>query len=322
MDLELRHARVVVSIAGAGSISAAAAELSVPQPSLTAQLRRIERVVGGDLFVRSRTGVLPTPLGERLIPMLVDIVRRSEAVLVEARDGGTPVLRLGALERTPVALRRAVERALPGYDVRTTTVTTDRAASAVEEGSLSAVLMPRSEAGAATSLTSLTTVTSAVTITSEPVWLAVPEGHPLSAQPAVSADDLEVVRWVLRSEDHWFHPLEAWSLRRLGVRRPSVLHRAGGQAEVLEWVAEAGAAALVGALASAPGVVVVPVEPATSVDLVVLDRDDAPAAAVREQLVEGLRDHYVRSARAQPLYWAWLRRHAADHPELAGRLSG
>jgi hypothetical protein len=254
--------------------------------------------------------------------MLVDIVRRSEAVLVEARDGGVPVLRLGTLERTPVALRRAVERALPGHDVRTTTVTTDRAAAAVEEGSLSAVLLPRSEAGAATSLTSLTTVTSAVAVTSEPVWLAVPEGHPLVARPTAGADDLGLLRWVLRSEDHWFHPLESWSLRRLGVRRPSVLHRAGGQAEVLEWVAEAGAAALVGARASAPGAVVVPVEPATSIDLVVLDRDDAPAAEVRDRLVAGLRDHYCDSARAQPRYWAWLREHADQHPELAGRLTG
>lgn len=128
--LELRHADVVTSIAAAGSISAAAVELSVPQPSLTTQLRRIERALGGPLFVRSRTGVSPTPLGERLIPMMADLVRRSEAIVLEARTE-RPVLRLGVPEWTPVGLRRAVDAALPGVEVQSTTVRAGSAVAAV-----------------------------------------------------------------------------------------------------------------------------------------------------------------------------------------------
>ncbi|HEX5496148.1 MAG TPA: LysR family transcriptional regulator [Mycobacteriales bacterium] len=67
MELELRHLRVIVTLSDAGSVSKAAAVLGVSQPSLTAQLQRIERAVGGRLFDRTSTGIQPTPLGSYVI---------------------------------------------------------------------------------------------------------------------------------------------------------------------------------------------------------------------------------------------------------------
>lgn len=55
MNVELRHLRVVVLVAEAGSVGRAARWLKVSQPSLTAQLKRIESAFGGELFERSRT---------------------------------------------------------------------------------------------------------------------------------------------------------------------------------------------------------------------------------------------------------------------------
>src|SRR5689334_12973656 len=66
MELELRHLRVVCRLADTGSVSKAAAALGVSQPSLTAQLHRIEEAVGGSLFERGSTGVVPTPLGKHV----------------------------------------------------------------------------------------------------------------------------------------------------------------------------------------------------------------------------------------------------------------
>lgn len=60
----MRHFRLVEAIAKAGSITKAASALGVSQPSLTAQLQRIERRTGGPLFRRDRTGSHPTALGE------------------------------------------------------------------------------------------------------------------------------------------------------------------------------------------------------------------------------------------------------------------
>src|SRR5262245_56219186 len=67
MQLEIRHLRMLCAVADAGSISKAAAALGISQPALTAQLRRIEVLVGGDLFARARSGVHPTDLGESVL---------------------------------------------------------------------------------------------------------------------------------------------------------------------------------------------------------------------------------------------------------------
>lgn len=49
---------MVLAIAEAGSVTKAAAVLGVAQPALTTQLQRIERILGGALFIRDRRGVL------------------------------------------------------------------------------------------------------------------------------------------------------------------------------------------------------------------------------------------------------------------------
>lgn len=79
MDPEIRHLRAICAIADAGSLSAAARQLRVSQPALSAQLRRVERIVGGELFVRSRSGVRPTELGDRT-------VRRARLLLSDLDD--------------------------------------------------------------------------------------------------------------------------------------------------------------------------------------------------------------------------------------------
>ena len=67
MDLEIRHLKVVCAIAETGSVTKAASRLGLAQPALTAQLQRIERVLGGALFERDRRGARPTALGELVL---------------------------------------------------------------------------------------------------------------------------------------------------------------------------------------------------------------------------------------------------------------
>ncbi|MFE3518614.1 LysR family transcriptional regulator [Streptomyces sp. NPDC059166] len=67
MELELRHLRTVRAIADTGSLTKAAAALGLAQPALSAQLRRIEKALGGPLFDRDHTGARPTPLGELVL---------------------------------------------------------------------------------------------------------------------------------------------------------------------------------------------------------------------------------------------------------------
>ncbi|MBB5961588.1 LysR family transcriptional regulator [Planomonospora venezuelensis] len=101
MDLELRHLRIVRAVAEAGSVTKAATHLGLAQPALTAQLKRIERVLGGALFDRDHNGARPTPLGELVLArarVLLPAARelQEEAVRFANTGGEIPQYRLGA----------------------------------------------------------------------------------------------------------------------------------------------------------------------------------------------------------------------------------
>ncbi len=81
--LELRTLAYFLAVAKAGSVSRAAAELRIAQPSLSRQLRGLEVELRVDLFQRGPTGVRLTPAGSRLLPMARDLVARAE--VAEAR---------------------------------------------------------------------------------------------------------------------------------------------------------------------------------------------------------------------------------------------
>jgi DNA-binding transcriptional LysR family regulator len=80
MVIDTRHLRVVSAVAEAGSVTKAAAILGVSQPSLTSQLQRIENRLGGTLFVRGRTGAVPTPLGECVLAKARQVLPAMEAL--------------------------------------------------------------------------------------------------------------------------------------------------------------------------------------------------------------------------------------------------
>jgi DNA-binding transcriptional LysR family regulator len=98
MQLELRHLHAVCRIAESGSLGEAARRLGVSQPALSAQLRRIERVTGGELFVRGRHGVEPTALGQFVLAKARRVLKEMDALGAETRflASGSP-LRLGCI---------------------------------------------------------------------------------------------------------------------------------------------------------------------------------------------------------------------------------
>lgn len=55
--------RSFISISGHGSFTKAAEELNLTQPAISAQVKRLQRLVGGDLFFRKAQGVGLTELG-------------------------------------------------------------------------------------------------------------------------------------------------------------------------------------------------------------------------------------------------------------------
>ncbi|MGW4243332.1 LysR family transcriptional regulator [Nocardia sp. NPDC004722] len=86
--MDLRLLGYVVAIAEEGSVSAAARRLHVTQPTLSRQLRDLERRLGVALFEREGRGLTPTAAG-------LALTRRATAVLAEA-DAALEDVRLAA----------------------------------------------------------------------------------------------------------------------------------------------------------------------------------------------------------------------------------
>lgn len=103
MDLELRHLKAISVVAEVGSVTKAASVLGIAQPALTAQLHRIERVLGGPLFDRDRRGARPTALGElvlsraRLLLPAMSALEHDARRLANGSAAGAGAIRVGTV---------------------------------------------------------------------------------------------------------------------------------------------------------------------------------------------------------------------------------
>ena len=93
-DIDIRHLRYFLAVARRGSVSAAADELRVSQPSLSQQIIRLERRVGFGLFERKPWGVELTSAGVAFLKGIERIPREFRAAVAAASPNRT-VLKVG-----------------------------------------------------------------------------------------------------------------------------------------------------------------------------------------------------------------------------------
>lgn len=106
--------RAFLETADAGSLSRAASQLGLSQPSLTAQIQRLEKHLGTPLFARHGRGVTLTDAGRALYPRarrLLDELRATEDAVRREGADGVGTLSVGAIPTVapyvlPAALRR------------------------------------------------------------------------------------------------------------------------------------------------------------------------------------------------------------------------
>jgi LysR family transcriptional regulator, benzoate and cis,cis-muconate-responsive activator of ben and cat genes len=83
--MELRLLGYVVAIAEEGTISGAARRLHLTQPTLSRQLRELERRLDVDLFARKGRGLVPTVAGQALMRRATRVLAEAEAALDDVR---------------------------------------------------------------------------------------------------------------------------------------------------------------------------------------------------------------------------------------------
>ncbi|MGW9047348.1 LysR family transcriptional regulator [Streptomyces lydicus] len=180
--MELRLLGYAVAIAEEGSISGAARRLHLTQPTLSRQLREMERQLGTKLFVREGRGLAPTAAGQVLVRRAVGVLAEAEAALKDVRlaaqgmTGRLTVTFAGSGINGPLggALSR-VRRELPRVDLQLVESFNDaEMSSGVLEGrfDLAVQRLPMRDARLATQVW-----------WQEPLTLFLPAGHPLAYSP-------------------------------------------------------------------------------------------------------------------------------------------
>lgn len=109
--LELRHLRYFVVVAEAGTVTEAARRLRIAQPSLSQQIRRLERRIGTQLFRRLPQGMELTEAGR----LLLDGVNRALGELsssISAARAEAPVVTVGVCRGVPQSVLAAAEHAI------------------------------------------------------------------------------------------------------------------------------------------------------------------------------------------------------------------
>src|SRR5262245_63725912 len=98
--MELRQLSYFVAVADERHFTRAAERVSVAQPAVSAQIRRLERELGEVLFHRDRRGVRPTAAGEAFLPharAALGAVQRGRDTIASMRGLLSGGLRVGVV---------------------------------------------------------------------------------------------------------------------------------------------------------------------------------------------------------------------------------
>jgi DNA-binding transcriptional LysR family regulator len=314
MDLELRHLKVVVTIATTGSLTKAASALGLAQPALTAQLQRIERTLGGPLFDRDRRGARPTALGELVLDRARVLLPAMKGLQDEAaRLAGAGSLlhhyRFGAVN-SPILGRLVHRLATDQPEAQISTYASwyvDELAQLVLGGRLDYALS--GACGDATPSAEFGLTWEAVAV--DPVFVLLPEAHPLTGCDEVRLADLAGERWVAAPGDGCFADCFAAACARAGFT-PRKIYETDLRA--CADLVDAGEAVALCQATFRPvaGLVTRPLAGAPLRWRLLLGwHADAPAAAMADRVLWYARAAYTDCLARSPRYRAWLGRNPA-----------
>jgi DNA-binding transcriptional LysR family regulator len=234
--VEPHQLRYFVRVAELRHFTRAAEELAVAQPSLSQQVRKLERELGFDLFERGRPGVRLTGEGEAFLPY-------ARAVLERLAEAATAADEIRGAERgrvilgvSPIAgarllpiLLRAVRAQLPSLVVETREAGLERLLELLERGEvdITMVLLPAAdpELFCAEAL-------------AEDLVAVLPAEHPLAARDAVEVAELRGERLVLLTGEYGLRRRIEEECERAGFG-PSVACESG-EIGIIQGLVEAG----------------------------------------------------------------------------------
>lgn len=199
--MELRTLRYLIAVERAGSVTAASALVHVTQPSLSRQLRQLERDLGVTLFTRDEGPLRLSAAGREFLPVAARLVAQADEALATAA-----AIAAGRMQHITITA--------PGTTL--TDVVAPFLATLREDDPMPAVLeeVPASVYGTLERGADLAVGTTpppgplaGLAVADLPVWAYVPPGHRWVRRRSLRLDELLGERLLVQSRE--FHPRRA-----------------------------------------------------------------------------------------------------------------
>jgi LysR family transcriptional regulator, hca operon transcriptional activator len=187
--MELRHLRYFIAVAEAGSLKLAAEErLHTTQPSLSRQIRDLEREVGAPLFLRSSRGVELTAAGRVFLDHARVMLSQAETAVQSVRQLSNPAkpsFTLGFMighDSTwiPKALH-VLRDQLPHIHVVISTQNSPQLAQGLSQGLIDVAFLRQEDGGPGLEY---------IPLIEEPFEVYLLKDHPLAAKTAIGVREL------------------------------------------------------------------------------------------------------------------------------------
>ncbi len=208
----LRQLQYLKLLAEHRSFSRAAEAAHVTQPTLSAGVQELERILGAPVVDRGRAGVILTAAGEEAVARAEAILAQTEDLVQAARSAGQPLagrFRLGVIPTiAPFLLPKALpalRRRYPKLRLFLREDLTGRLIALLKTGALDAALI---------ALPYDVTGLQWAEVEEDELLAAFPANHPLGAEPAVAPERLEAEGLILLEDGHCLreHALAACGL--------------------------------------------------------------------------------------------------------------
>jgi LysR family transcriptional regulator, hydrogen peroxide-inducible genes activator len=201
--MEIHQLRYFCAVARTGSFTRAAEQLGIAQPSLSQQIRVLEKQVSTPLFERLGRSVRLTAYGEALYQPALAILQQvteAQAAIFELQQGVKGHLRIGVIPTImPYLLAphagQFVER-FPDLDVQFVEDTTPNLLERLQSGDLDIAV-------ASLPVRNRDIVCSE--LFREPLLVALCDGHPLACTDSIDLQDLRDERLLVLKEGHCLH---------------------------------------------------------------------------------------------------------------------
>ena len=183
-DMELEQMHQLEAVERCGTISAAAEELHMSQPSLSRSIQKLEKELGVELFERSRNRVVLNDAGRLALEHAHRLLRAERSMLDDFRalSRRQRILRIASVAPAPLwRLTMTVVEGFPGTILDPETVN----AREVERR-----LLNRQADLAVTLVPIELPIVRCMPMMNENLFAYLPEGHPLAGRESVSFEDL------------------------------------------------------------------------------------------------------------------------------------